>query len=144
MDKFKEIRPIVLGILIRDNKILVAEKYDSSKNSYFCRCLGGGIEFQEISKEALKREYQEELKVDIKIKKLIDVVENIFEYNGKKAHEIVFMYDIEMDDSYYKEKYEIIDTAGTFEAKWIDINEFISGNKTLYPKVLISYLKDKL
>ena len=144
MDKFKEIRPIVLGIAKKNNKILVSEGYDKIKNETFYRCIGGGIEFLENSKEALKREFKEELNIEISVGDFLGISENIFTYNGKKAHEIVFMYDIEMDDSYYKEKYEIIDTAGTFEAKWIDINEFISGNKTLYPKVLISYLKDKL
>ena len=31
MDKFKEIRPIVLGLAIKNNKILVSEGYDKSK-----------------------------------------------------------------------------------------------------------------
>lgn len=142
MDKFKEIRPIVLGILIKNNKLLVAEKYDTTTKSYFCRCLGGGIEFQENSRYALKREYLEELNVDIEVKNLIEVVENIFEYNGKKAHEIIFMYEIDIDDSQYKEIYKVTDTAGTFEAKWIGIEEFINSNKIIYPKVLLSYLKN--
>ena len=32
MDKFKEIRSIVLGVAIKNNKILVSECFDSSKN----------------------------------------------------------------------------------------------------------------
>ena len=32
MDKFKEIRPVVLGVLVRDNKLLVSEGYDKVKN----------------------------------------------------------------------------------------------------------------
>ena len=35
MDKFKEIRPIVLGIVKKDNKILVSEGYDNTKNETF-------------------------------------------------------------------------------------------------------------
>ena len=31
MDKFKEIRPIVLGIVKKDNKILVSKGYDEIK-----------------------------------------------------------------------------------------------------------------
>ena len=31
MDKFKEIRPIVLGIVKRKNKILVSKGYDKAK-----------------------------------------------------------------------------------------------------------------
>ena len=45
MDKFKEIRPIVLGLVKNGNKLLVSKAYDESKNQEFYRCLGGGIEF---------------------------------------------------------------------------------------------------
>ena len=65
MDKFKEIRPVVLGIAIKNGKILVSEGYDKVKKQTFYRCLGGGIEFLETSQEALKREYKEELGIDI-------------------------------------------------------------------------------
>ena len=59
MDKFKEIRPIVLGLVRKDNKILVSKGYDESKEQEFYRCLGGGIEFLEKSEGALKREFKE-------------------------------------------------------------------------------------
>ena len=65
MDKFKEIRPIVLGIVKKDNKILVSEGYDKTKNETFYRSIGRGIEFLENSKDALKREFKEELNIDI-------------------------------------------------------------------------------
>ena len=37
MDKFKEIRPIVLGIAKKDNKLLVSEGYDKTTNQTFYR-----------------------------------------------------------------------------------------------------------
>ena len=67
MDKFKEIRPVVIGIARNDNKILVSEGYDKVKNQIFYRCLGGGIEFLEKSQDALKREFKEELGIDIEV-----------------------------------------------------------------------------
>ena len=75
MDKFKEIRPIVLGLAIKDNKILVAEGYDDVKKQTFYRCLGGGIEFLECSKDALKREIQEELNVSLRVNDLFFILE---------------------------------------------------------------------
>lgn len=45
MDKFKEIRPIALGIAIKDNKLLVGENFDNVKNETFYRCLGGELNF---------------------------------------------------------------------------------------------------
>lgn len=68
MNKFKEIRPIVLGIVKRNNKILVSKGYDKKKNQTFYRCLGGGIEFLETSEEALKREFKEELGINVLVK----------------------------------------------------------------------------
>lgn len=33
MNKFKEIRPIVLGLAIKDNKLLVSEGFDNVKKT---------------------------------------------------------------------------------------------------------------
>ena len=38
MDKFKEIRPVVLGLVRRNNKILVSEGHDKNKKETFYRC----------------------------------------------------------------------------------------------------------
>ncbi len=141
MDKFREIRPIVLGVAIKNGKILVSESIDSVKHQSFCRCLGGGIEFCETSEMALKREYMEELGIPIEVKNLIKVVENIFEYEGKKAHEIVFLYEIDIDDKDYKEEYKAVEDGKDFVAKWVDISEFIEGRKIMYPKEIIAYLQ---
>lgn len=56
MNKFKEIRPIVLGLAIENNKLLVSKGFDNVKKQTFYRCLGGSIEFLEKSTDALKRE----------------------------------------------------------------------------------------
>ncbi len=79
MDKFKEIRPVVLGLIVRDHKVLVSEGHDPAENNkVFYRCLGGGIEFLETAEKALKREFQEELGIDIKVKDYVTHFENIF------------------------------------------------------------------
>ena len=137
MDKFKEIRPIVLGLAIRDGKLLVSEGYDRIKDNYFYRCLGGGIEFQETSQDALKREFKEEINVDIEIKKFLGVSENIFTYENKPGHEIVLYYQIDLP---YQEKYLQDEDGELGEAVWIDIEEFKNGSKILYPKEIFKYL----
>lgn len=141
MDKYTEIRPIVLGIAIKDNKILVAEGFDEKKNEYFYRALGGGIEFGERSEEALKREFLEELGIEIEIDKYLGISENIFEFNGRKAHELALMYKINIKDEDYKENYVINDDKGQFKGLWIDIEECIRGEKILYPKEVFQFLK---
>lgn len=140
MDKFKEIRPIALGLAIKNNKLLVSEGFDKVKNETFYRCLGGGIEFLEKSEEALKREFLEEINVDITVKNFLGISENIFTYQGKKAHELILFYSIEISDENYQEEYKVIDDHGETIAKWIDIDEFKNRNKILYPKEVFKYI----
>jgi 8-oxo-dGTP pyrophosphatase MutT (NUDIX family) len=141
MDKYTEIRPIVIGIAKKDNKILVAEGFDEKKNEFFYRALGGGIEFGEKSYDALKREFLEELGIEIEIDKYLGIAENIFEFNGRKAHELVLMYDVIIKEEDYKDNYIVNDDKGQFKGMWIDIEECIRGEKILYPKEVFDYIK---
>jgi len=141
MDKYTEIRPIVLGVAKRGDKLLVAKGYDCKKNEVFYRALGGGIEFLEKSEDALRREFFEELGIDIEVGEYIGLFENIFEFNGKKAHELVLVYNIKIRDDDYKDEYLIQDDVGEFKALWVDINEFKSRNKIIYPNDMLEILK---
>ena len=140
MDKFKEIRPIVLGLAIKNNKILVSEGYDKVKDETFYRCLCGGIEFLEKSEEDLKREFMEEINIDITVRDFLGISENIFTCQGKKAHELILFYSIEISDKNYQEEYKVIDDHGETIAKWIDIKEFKNKNKILYPEEIFKYI----
>ena len=140
MDKFKEIRPIALGLAIKKNKLLVSEGFDKVKNETFYRCLGGGIEFLEKSKEALKREFLEEINIDITVKDFLGISENIFTYQGRKAHELILFYSIDISDENYKEEYKVIDDHGETIAKWIDIDDFKNKSKILYPEEVFKYI----
>lgn len=140
MDKFKEIRPIALGLAIKNNKLLVGEGFDNVKNETFYRCLGGGIEFLEKSADALKREFSEEISANIIVKDFLGISENIFTYKGKNAHELILFYSIDISDSDYKEEYEINDDCGKYKAKWIDIDEFKNKNRILYPEEVFKYI----
>jgi ADP-ribose pyrophosphatase YjhB (NUDIX family) len=53
---------------------------------------GGRVELMESAADALKREMQEELSVEITIERLLWVVENFFEYNSRHWHEITFYF----------------------------------------------------
>ena len=140
MDKFKEIRPIALGLAIKNNKLLVSEGFDKVKNETFYRCLGGGIEFLEKSEDALKREFLEEINVNVIVKDFLGISENIFTYQGKKAHELILFYSIDISDDNYQEVYKVIDDHGETIAKWIDIDEFRNKNKILYPEDIFKYV----
>lgn len=140
MFKSDSIRPIALGIAKKGNKILVGIGYDKVKKQTFYRALGGGIEFGETSKDAVKREFQEEIHSDITVGELLGVTENIFTYQGKTGHEIVFLYSIEIPNDNFKNDYEINDEVGKYNAVWVDIDDFKSGKKIIYPEGFLKYI----
>ena len=90
--KNKKIRPIALLMAIRNNKILVIAGHDYFKHENFYRLIGGGIEFGETGAQALKREVKEEINAEIKNVKYLDLIENIFNYEGEDMHEIILVY----------------------------------------------------
>ena len=140
MFRSNSIRPIVLGLTKKDNKILVGQGYDKVKNKTFYRALGGGIEFTETSKDAIIREFKEEINADIIVHNLLGVSENIFTYKGNYGHEIVFTYSIEIPEKFYKDVYLIKDEASEYTAMWVDIDDFKTGKKVLYPDSFLKYL----
>src|SRR5215813_1202705 len=95
MKKKKRIRPLAICVFRRDGRILVAEGYDSVKDEYFYRPLGGGIEFGEPGVETICRELREEINEEADRDSLtyLGTVENIFYFNGRPGHEIVMIYD---------------------------------------------------
>ena len=115
---------IVKGIILHENKVLILKRSDSDKiNPDKWEFVGGKINFNENLEDALKREFKEELNIDIKVGKFLGISENIFNYKGKNAHELVLFYDAYIDDKDYQEKYSVIDDDSETEAMWIDIND---------------------
>lgn len=102
--------------------------------------MGGGIEFLEKSEDALKREFKEEINIDIKVGEFLGISENIFYYKGNNAHELVLFYNAYIDEQYYQEKYDVIDDDLETEALWIDINRFKNKELILYLEQIFKYL----
>lgn len=71
---------------------------DSVTGENFHRLIGGGIEFGETAEAALRREFAEELGVRLGSVELLEVVENIFEYEGRPGHEIVHVFAVDSTD----------------------------------------------
>lgn len=140
MDKFNEIRPVVLGVIKNGDKLLVSKGYDDVKKQEFYRCLGGGIEFLENSKDTLKREFKEEIDIEIEVGDFLGISENIFNYNGKDAHEIVLFYNAYIHPKDYREKYDLIEGDSKSEAIWVDVDKFKNREFILYPEQIFKYL----
>lgn len=136
------IRPIAVCLFHNKNRILVSEGFDTIKQDYYYRPLGGGIEYGESSRTAVLREIREELGVEVENLNLLGVLENIFVYEGRQGHEIVFVFDAEFVD---KSLYELDELDGYeeeanigFKAKWFSLDAL--GSARLVPEGLAKLL----
>lgn len=136
------IRTIAIALIRRDDQVLMAEGFDSTKEASFYRALGGGVEFGESSWVALVREFQEELSTEIINPKYLGCLENIFECYGNPGHEVVFVYECEFSDRSLYELNELVFVEGDRKnlAKWVNISELRSGMLRLVPDVFATYL----
>lgn len=136
------IRTIAIALIRRDDQVLMAEGFDSTKEASFYRALGGGVEFGESSWVALVREFQEELSTEIINPKYLGCLENIFECYGNPGHEVVFVYECDFSDRSLYELNELVFVEGDRKnlAKWVNISELRSGMLRLVPDVFATYL----
>ena len=112
-----------VATLIKNNDKLLLHK---SKEDDFYAIPGGRIMIGENSENALKREFQEEIGAKINIKDYLGTVENFFEYNEKKYHEVMIVYESTFDsnsDFYEKEKIIGLEENGKIEFVWKTIDE---------------------
>mgnify|MGYP000601519122 CR=1 FL=1 len=82
---WERIRPVALGVPFREAEILVGRHRDDTAGQTFYRP-HGGVEFGEESHVGVRREFQEELGVDVSVPRQLATVENIFEFEGTHAH----------------------------------------------------------
>lgn len=131
------------GVIIHDNKILF---HHNIKKPHYA-LVGGRVEFGESSKEAVVRELKEELGKDVEVIGNMATVENFFEANSKKYHELMFIYRLEFVN---EEDKKIVETMQNIEEKhkddleykWIDINDI--DDIIIKPKIVKQVLKEQV
>lgn len=140
-----KIRTLAICIFYHQGRILAAKGYDTLKDEIFYRPYGGGIEFGEKAEEALKREVYEETGYGIHDVTFIGVSENIFTFNGKPGHEIVFLFDAKFDDSAV---YELEVVNGVEDSKmheleghWLHVNQVANDVVKVYPDGIAEAIK---
>lgn len=137
-DGFFKLR--VCGVVRKDNKILTLKA--SAFDGY---CFPGGhVELGELSSKAVVREMKEELGVDIDVKDLICVNENVFiNVKGSISHEIVYYYYVDTLKDLPKEDF-VIEEMDKGKLKkhnfcWLPIDELDKYN--LMPPMIGGLLK---
>lgn len=137
------IRPVAICIVRRGEEILVFEARDETRDLTFYRPLGGGIDFGERSDGAVRRELQEEIGAELADLQLLTILENVFEFEGKASHEIVFVYEATFADPalYDRETFVVTEETGTLPGVWRPLADFDMTSTPLYPDGLLEFLR---
>ena len=126
------------GIIIHNNKILT---HRNTKSDHYA-LIGGRVEIGEDSETTLKREIIEEMGKEIEITGYISTIENFFQMDSKKYHEIMFVHKAEFKN---EKDQKIEDTIKNIEGKDYLVYEWIPLEKideyTIKPKVVKEILK---
>jgi ADP-ribose pyrophosphatase YjhB (NUDIX family) len=78
------------GIVLRNNCVLLAK---GENTPYYL--VGGTVQLYENSKDTVRREFYEELGVEVTVERLVFVQERLFTVQNEKHHEIAFFYKIQ-------------------------------------------------
>lgn len=139
------IKAKALCIFRHQEKVLLSLGYNSDKNEHYLRPIGGTIEFGETSLQAIQREVLEEIHQKIIDPRLLGVIENLFSFDGRQGHEIVFMYQAEFVDPtvYSLNEIQGYETDGsTYIAKWLSLEQLASAQYSVYPKGIEQWFFD--
>lgn len=122
----------VAALIVRDNKVLVQKEKDSDDYAL----PGGHVKVGETLTDALIREISEEADLSIECRRLLWSEECFWNWNGKKAHHIVFYYLSELCDNFNIPQDEFIPQRDNSNVLigWMPIYRLQSI--TIYPEFL--------
>ncbi|MBL0387726.1 NUDIX hydrolase [Tumebacillus sp. ITR2] len=102
------------GVVVHDGFVLLhrLEKDD------FWSLPGGRVELMEPSHVTVVREFAEELGVEVRVDRMLWVVENFFEFEGVPYHETSFLYKVDLTD----ERHPLLDKERVHHGIEPDLN----------------------
>jgi ADP-ribose pyrophosphatase YjhB (NUDIX family) len=133
----RAVRVIALGVVVQHDHLLVGPVLERDGAVAGYRPLGGGVEFGERAADAVVREFREETGRAVAVVELIEVSENLFTYEGRPGHEIVFLFHVRFAPG---DEPADLDLVGYVEpgepprdAIWLPLAEVLGGMHTVYP-----------
>lgn len=108
------------AIIMRDGHVLIHKAHFDD----FWSLPGGRIEWGEASSETIVREVAEELGVSGRLAGLGLIIENFFELNGQRCHEVAVYHRVEIDAGFPFSADEAVchrcqDGGAVLEFKWV-------------------------
>lgn len=137
----RTIRVVALGVIQRGEELLVSELYDPDEDYHFYRPLGGGIEFGELGHQTLKREFDEELGVELTDVEYLETYEDVFTFDGEQEHEIWRLYEATIVEEWPYERERMMghepEIGEEFPVVWKHPSAFTDDDETIYPEELL-------
>ena len=127
-------------VIIEHNGKILAHKNVLS-NHY--ALIGGRVKIGEDSETTVKREMMEELGKKIDVTGYVATIENFFEMNGTKYHEILFVHKAEFvgeEDKKIEYSLKNIEGEDWLQYEWLDISKI--DEYPLLPSSIKSVLKE--
>ncbi|MBI1348500.1 NUDIX domain-containing protein [bacterium] len=137
------IRPKVVCVLWYAERMLLIRATDPHDGRSFLLPPGGGVEFGEMIDDAIRRELFEELGIPIENPRRLGMLENVFQFNGRPEHELVFIYDAPcpFPHLYEAEDVEITESNGEkLNARWYTIADVAKSGLPVFPTGLLELL----
>ena len=133
----QHIKVKALGLHWRNGKLLAAEVADDEGRLTGVRPLGGSMEFGERWQDALKREFIEELEVEVEVPGPPLVMENIYRHHGAVGHEVLFIAEVVFDAARFAhlDNIRFRENSGSVcTARWWDVAALdMPGGPALFP-----------
>jgi thiaminase (transcriptional activator TenA) len=140
------IRPLVAAVIRDGDRILVWDDHNPDTGEVVAVPLAGGIEFGETGEEATARELREEIGATVTRADYLGAIEDIFDWEGQKRHELYLLYDVDIAERaiYEAEEVPIVEPDGTsYVARWRSLGEF-KGATRLVPDGLLDLIEQSL
>lgn len=139
-----EIRFLALGAVRRGDDFLVEEAESPETGATFYRLLGGGVEFDEHSQDAVVREFDEELSVEFTDSTHVGTFEQVFTFAGETQHEIWRVYEGRLVEAwpYEQESFTFTDPELDTEhrARWMPVEALRDDEVTFYVPAILDAL----
>lgn len=137
---WRDVRPVALAVVRRDEEVLLARHYDPGEDYHFYRPIGGAIEFGEHSREAVVREFAEELDATLTNVTYLETFERVFTFDGNRGHEIWRLYEGDFEEAWPYERDRFTahepELDEEFEVEWKRPEDFVEGGEVVYPDEL--------
>jgi len=137
--------PVVGDPVEPTDELLVFDGYDGE--DLFHRFLGGTVEFGEHSREAVVREFREEVGEPFVVAGIVGTFEDVFEYEGRTGHQVWRVYEGHLDADWPYETgtftFEEDEGHGEQVARWLSVEQLRAPDTTFLSEGVLDALVER-